>query len=468
MISSRHYALCLFLILTGCTTSQPPPAQPATDAEDLFARPVVADSVLRDASRLQLALALPEGGTALVAVDCTKDEGELLYLDGAQRVYPGRVNGYAAPLSLSPPKVAALKHNPQVQALCAQPFSSDWRALASAPGGDTLVLDRNSLIDVDGVRRFWGGQQLGAAVQTPRYGAPVRQWRESLAADCTARRYTLAARYGLDASGRIVDGQLATPTQEAFASAPLERRTLLEAACDRRDALLAAPRMQALTAEAPPAKAPAPLAELPAARPQPLQAIQSLGLPAARVPLQRFVEEGESRYEGQSHPYRQEVQVSPGSAPGLLRLTAQGKMARVDALSWRGLFDLVRRTRVDNGSLPVEELATLDQLTFSGNWRALTVGSQVGYQARQTLTGTLKDTEQRDIKVTCKVVGESEARRILASLNGRAKTLECRHGEAANAPASRWVYLEDYGFFHLIRMGAGGAMGLEKHLSLVQ
>lgn len=467
MISSRHYALCLLLILTGCATSQPP-SEPATDAEDLFARPVVADSALRDGSRLQLALALPEGGAALVAVDCTKDEGELLYLDGAQRVYPGRVNGYAAPLSLSAPKVAALKGNAQVQALCAQPFSSDWRALANAPGGDTLVLDRNSLIDVGGVRRFWGGQQLVAAVQTPRYGAPVRQWRESLAADCKARRYTLAARYGLDDSGRIADGQLATPTQETFASAPLERRILLETACDRRDALLAAPRMRELTAVAPPANVPPPVAELPAARPQPLRASQALGLPAARIPLQRFMEEGESRYEGQPHPYREEVQVSPGTAPGLLRLTAQGKVARMDALSWRGLFDLVRRTRVDNGSLPIEELAILDQLTFSGNWRALTLGSQVGYQARQTLTGTLKETEQRELKVTCKVVGESAARQILASLDGRAKTLECRHGEAANAPASRWVYLEDYGFFYMTRLGAGGPMGLEKHLSVVQ
>jgi len=467
MISSRHYALCLFLILTGCTTSQSP-SEPATDAEDLFARPVVADSVLRDGSRLQLALALPDNGAALVAVDCAKDEGELLYLDGAQRVYPGRVNGYAAPLSLSASKVAALKRNPGVQALCAQPFSTDWRALASAPGGDTLVLDRNSLVDVGGIRRFWGGQQLAAAVQTPTHGARVRQWRESLAADCTARRYTLLARYGLDDSGRIVDGQRAQPTQEAFASAPLERRTLLEAACDRRDALLAAPRMRELTAVAPPTGTAPPVAELPAVRPQPLQAIQALGLPTARIPLQRFVEEGESRYQGQTHPYRQEVQVSPGAAPGLLRLTAQSEMARMDALSWRGLFDLVRRTRVDNGSLPVEELAVLDQLTFSGNWRALTLGSQVGYRARQTLTGTLKETEQRELKVTCKVVGESVARQILASLDGRAKILECRHGEAAKAPASRWVYLEDYGFFQMTRLGTGGPMGLEKHLSLVQ
>lgn len=467
MISSRHSALCLLLILTGCTTSQPP-SEPATSAEDLFARPVVADSVLRDGSRLQLALALPEGGAALVAVDCAKDEGELLYLDGTQRVYPGRVNGYAAPLSLSAPKIAALKRNPEVQALCAQPFSADWRALASAPGGDTLVLDRNSLVDVGGVRRFWGGQQLAAAIQTPAYGAPVRQWRESLAADCTARRYVLLARYGLDDSGRITDGQPVKPTQEAFASAPVERRTLLEAACDRRDALLAAPRMRALTATAPAADVAPPVAELPAVRPQPLQAIQALGLPPAPMPLQRFVEEGESRYQGQTRAYREEVQVGRGPVPGVLRLTAQGKVARMEALSWRGLFDLVRRTRVDNGSLPVEELAVLDQLTFSGNWRALTVGSQVGYQARQTLTGTLKDSEQRELRVSCKVVGESAARQLLASLSGRAKTLECRHGEAANAPASRWVYLEDYGFFHMTRLGAGGTMGLEKHLSLVQ
>jgi len=283
-----------------------------------------------------------------------------------------------------------------------------------------------------------------------------------------ARRYTLLARYGLDDSGRITDGQATKPTQEAFASAPVERRTLLEAACDRRDALLAAPRMRELKAVAPATDAAPSVAELPAVRPQPLQAIQALGLPTARVPLQRYVEEGDSRYQGQTHAYREEVQVGPGPAPGVLRLTAQGQVARMDALSWRGLFDLVRRTRVANGSLPVEELAVLDQLTFSGNWRALTVGSQVGYQARQTLTGTLKDNEQRDLKVSCKVVGESAARQVLASLSGRAKTLECRHGEAANAPASRWVYLEDYGFFQMTRLGAGGAMGLEKHLSLVQ
>ena len=464
MISSRFSALCLLSLLAGCSTQQPP-AEAPTGADDLFARPIIAESVLREGSRLQLALALADGGSALVSLDCAADQAELLYLDGAQRVYPGRVNAYAAPLPLSAAKVAALKQRPDVAALCARPANADWRALARGPGGDTLVIDRNSLVDDNGVRRFWAGQQLPVVLQTPRYGAPVRQWRESLAADCTARRYLLLARYGLDDAGRVTDSQPSAQGQEAFTAAPAERRTLLEAACDRRDALLATPRMEEVRAAATPPAAPPPPGELPAAQAQPLQALKALALPAPRVVVQRFVEEGESRYEGQTHAYRQEVQVSPGAQPGLLRFSAQGKAARVDSLTWRGLIDLVRRTRIDNGNLPVEEVASLDQLTFSGDWRALAVGSQVGYQARQTLTGNLKGAEQREIRLSCKVVGDGEARRVLASLSGRAKTLECRHGEAGHGPLSRWTYLEDYGFFHLTSVGAGRAMGLEKHLS---
>lgn len=464
MISSRFSALCLLSLLAGCSIRQPP-AEPPTSADDLLARPIIADSVLREGPRLQLALALADGGSAFVSLECAADQAELLYLDGTQRVYPGRVNGYAAPLPLSAAKVTALKQRPAVAALCAQPANADWRALVSGPGGDTLVIDRNSLVDGNGVRRFWGGQQLPVTLQTPRYGAPVRQWRESLAADCTGRRYRLLARYGLDDSGRVTDSQLAAQGQEAFTTAPVERRALLEAACDRRDALLAAPRMRQIEAAAKPPAAPPPSTELPAVQPQPLQALKALGLPTPRLAVQRFVEEGESRYEGQTHAYREEVQVSAGSMPGLLRFSAQGKAARVDSLNWRGLIDLVRRTRIDEGNLPVEELASLDQLSFSGDWRTLTLGSQVGYQARQTLTGNLKGTEQREIRLSCKVVGEGEARKILASLSGRAKALECRHGEASHGPLSRWTYLEDYGFFHLTSVGAGRAMGLEKHLS---
>ena len=51
--------------------------------------------------------------------------------------------------------------------------------------------------------------------------------------------------------------------------------------------------------------------------------------------------------------------MSPGAQPGLLRFSAQGKAARVDSLTWRGLIDLVRRTRIDHGNLPVEEVASL-------------------------------------------------------------------------------------------------------------
>ncbi|WP_295460886.1 hypothetical protein [uncultured Pseudomonas sp.] len=466
MTPSRLSALCLLSLLAGCTTQQPPETAP--DADGLFARPVVAGSALRDGSRLQVALALPEGGSALVALDCARDEARLLYLDGAQRVYPGRVNGYAAPLALSAAKVAALKANPEVQALCAQPASTDWRTLATAPGGDALVLDRNSLVDAGGVRRFWGGQQLAATIQTPRYGAPVRLWRESLAADCTARRYVLLARYGLDEGGLITDSQSADLTQEAFAAAPVERRTLLETACDRREALLAAPRSRAVTAPAAAPVVASPLAELPAVQPQPMQALQALTLPAARSGVQRYVEEGESRYDGQTHPYREEVQVKAAGTSGLLRLTAAGKRARVDALNWRGLLDLVRRTRVDNGSLPVEELAVIEQLSFTGDWRTLAVGSQVGYQARQALSGTLKQAERRELKVSCQVVSEGDARQVLASLSGRAKRLDCRHGDASDGPRSRWVYLQDYGFFHMTSVGAGGPMGLEKHLTDLQ
>lgn len=464
MISSRLFALCLLSLLAGCASQQQSPA-PATDAEDLFARPLVPGSVLRDDSRLQLALALADGGSALVALDCARDQAELLYLDGAQRVYPGRVNGYAAPLSLSAPKVAALKQRPELAALCAQPAAADWRVLASAPGGDSLAIDRNSLVDSAGVRRFWGGQQLAAQLLTPRYGAPVRQWRESLAADCTARRYVLLARYGLDDSGRITDGQPGNLSQDAFAAAPVERRTLLEAACDRRDALLAAPRLGRLTPVAnAPAAAPT-TSDLPAAQAQPLQALQALALPVPRLAVQRFVEEGESRYDGQVRPYREEVQVSAGAPPGLLRFSALGKAARVETLNWRGLIDLVRSTRIDSANPPMEELASLSQLSFSGDWRTLAIGSQVGYQAQQTLTGNLKGAEQREIRVSCKVLGEAEARQVLASLKGRAKTLECRHGESASGPTSHWTYLEDYGFFHMTRVGAGQAMGLDKHLS---
>ncbi|MDK8263153.1 MULTISPECIES: hypothetical protein [Pseudomonas] len=463
MISSRLSVLCLLLLLAGCSTQQPPVESP-TSADDLFTRPVSAESVLREGSRLQLALALAEGGSALVSLDCAADQAELLYLDGAQRVYPGRVNAYAVPLPLSAAKVATLRQRPDVAALCAQPVNTDWRALASGPGGDTLVIDRNSLVDANGIRRFWGGQQLAVAVQTPRYGAPVRQWRESLAADCTARRYLLLARYGLDDRGRVTDSQLGAQGQEAFTAAPVERRTLLEAACDRRDALLATPRLDGVKAADTAPAAPPPLGELPAPQAQPLQALKAQALPAPRLAVQRFVEEGESRYEGQTHAYREEVQVSPGPQPGLLRFSAQGKAARVDSLNWRGLIDLVRRTRIDNGNLPVEEVASLDQLSFSGDWRALAVGSQVGYQARQSLTGNLKGTEQREIRLSCKVVSEGEARKVLASLSGRAKTLECQHGETGSGPRSRWTYLEDYGFFQLTSVGAGRAMGLEKHL----
>ncbi|MDT3718016.1 hypothetical protein [Pseudomonas oryzihabitans] len=462
MTPSRPFAFCLLSLLAGCATQQPPETAP--DADGLFARSVVAESALRDGSRLQVALALPEGGRALVALDCVRDEARLLYLDGAQRVYPGRVNGYAAPLSLSAAKVATLKSNPEVQALCAQPASTDWRTLAIAPGGDALALDRNSLVDAGGVRRFWGGQQLAATIQTPRYGAPVRQWRESLAADCTARRYVLLARYGLDDGGLITDSQSEDLAQEAFAAAPVERRTLLETACDRRDALLAAPRLRAVTAPAAAPAVAAPLAELPAVQPQPMQALQALALPAARSGVQRYVEEGESRYDGQTYSYREEVQVKAAGTTGVLRLTAAGKLARVDALNWRGLLDLVRRTRVDNGSLPVEELAVLEQLNFTGDWRTLAVGSHVGYQARQALSGTLKQAERRELKVSCKVVSEGDARQVLASLSGRAKRLDCRHGDASDGPRSRWVYLQDYGFFHMTSVGAGGHMGLEKHL----
>lgn len=467
MISNRIYAFCLLSLLAGCSTQQPP-AEPVTDAEELFTRPVMAESVLRQGSRLQLALALADGGAALVTLDCVDEQAELLFLEGDQRVYPGRVNGYAAPLALSAAKVEALKQRPDVAALCAQPASEDWRVLASGAGGDTLVIDRNSLVDANGVRRFWGGQQLPVQLQTPRYGAPVRQWRESLAADCTARRYLLLARYGLDDAGRITDSQPGAQGQETFAAAPVERRTLLEAACDRRDALLATPRLGGIKAAATTPAAPSPAGELPAAQAQPLQALKALALPAPAMAVQRFVEAGESRYEGQTQAYREEVRVSPGAQPGLLRFSAQGRAARVDSLNWRGLIDLVRRTRLDNGNLPVEELASLDRLSFSGDWRRLAVGSQVGYQARQTLTGNLKGAEQREIKLSCKVVGEGEARKVLATLSGRAKTLECRHGISGNGPLSRWTYLEAYGLFHLTSVGAGQAMGLEKQLSELQ
>jgi len=105
--------------------------------------------------------------------------------------------------------------------------------------------------------------------------------------------------------------------------------------------------------------------------------------------------------------------------------------------------------------LPVSYAVDTKKLTFTGDWRAMAVGSSLGYQITQQRRSTLEGNSVATETLECMVERQIDASQVNSSLQGGAKELSCRlHGGELKAAATMY-YLQDYGYFFRTRYHSG-------------
>lgn len=429
-----------FATLAGCATQQ-------SKLDQLFAgaltQPLVENSIVREGDVLSFELripALPNAGRRSMQIEaaCSSPQLHLLYLDGAQRLYPASVGRYKAPEKLSPQLHAALAANQTFIRACAQTPKPDWRLVHTDEHDQQVLIDANSIKTANGETRFWAAFDNPTVLYDLPYNAPYAQKREHFAVSCKGGTYMELAGYDMDADNRVSDGRVASlPTPQAIAGSNADYQLLFNHVCTAPEKIAALPAFKARL------KAPATITLTPV-QPQVLAAIEQLHLdkPARHLKYVQFV--GTTTYRGKTSDYQTTRFLSQDGPSGQLATASRGDGYESQDVSWRNLVELVSKADFGSG---MAESSTLTQLSFTGDWKALPVGETVSYQATRSSLNSLIGSRSKTQTTRCQVERELPAKELNAKLLGTAKALSCRDDNDEYNRVRHHYFLTDYAYF---------------------
>lgn len=447
----RITLLAAITLLAGCVSPQ---ARQAASAEallnGLLARPVVADSIIRDGDVLSFQVSKlgdTQGASGLVAqlqASCTADRGNLLYLGGGGRLYMGRnprqySAGRPVPASVYP----SLKNNPDFIKACANTLQPDWRVVKGAGEEQWVLIDRNSLKTEGGELKFWAAYDDPFIAFDLPYDAPYAQKREHYAVDCSKQTYRQIAGYDLDADNTVTDGQESFPlTSKAIAGSNDDYELLFKLACEKPASIAQLP------AFAPREKKPLPVT-LPAVSEAAMKAIKGLSLPPASKNLSYVDVVGKSTYKSTTTDMREERFVGIDKASGQLTVRQVGKSYESNDISFRGLFDLVSQARYGSAKeTSMKDSSSLLSLSFSGDWQRMPVNGALGYSlTTRSINSVIGKASEIQKTFECTVIRDLSAGELNATLSGAAKELSCHQLKDEYERVDTYYYLQDYGYF---------------------
>lgn len=448
----RIALLAAIVTLASCSSKGPNGSLGNEQAQDMFkeamSQPLVPQSVMRNGERLSFMLLQPKTETSpfgfLLQVDasCASPVANLIYLDGVKRIYFASPDGKYAPARPIPAaQVATLNANPAFQRACAATREPDWRVLKGQGEEQWVMIDRNSLATVDGQLQFWAAYDSPAIGHDQPYNAPYAQKRERYSLDCAKQTFSLLAGYDLDEHNTVTDGGVFfEPKTYSVKDSDADYRLLFDAACGKPEALAALPAFKPRT------KAPLVLT-VPRVQAPALSAVKQLNLPKPAKALKRVVETGTAHLKGQSAPFTEEKFFSQDKASGQLAVRTKGSSFEGQAVSFRGLVSLAQQT-VYSGEAPMVDNIGLNAIAFSGDWKSMPVGAQLGYITDGKMSNSVVGEYGKQRQAfDCRVEQQLPAAQVNASLSGQAKKLRCAHLEDSLKRVETLYYLEDYGYF---------------------
>jgi hypothetical protein len=398
---------------------------------------LMSDSVLRAGA--EVSFSTQQG--ALIsnfAVSCDKTPAWLLFSTrSGERVYPGAGKRFGDRRQLTESAALQIKAIPAVQAACKA--APDWREVARNDGVVTLV-DINNIKAVGDEAHFWGAFDYPNIGLDLPYQAPFGQKFERFSLSCKKQSYAQLSGYDIDQRNRVTDGLVfGRPTREQVGPGTNpDYKALFASVCGNPSSLSRLPVF------VPREKAPLATSIRQEPIPAVMQNIAQLNLLGAPKRLKRLVLDGTYTFEGKTRPSRQETVFRASTKPGLLSIEERGEGYVTSDLSFLGLLNITRETLFTDSGGQSHSVAT--EAVFSGDWRRMPLGSEVGYSVTANylsdMTGTmpLKNTTQ------CKVIAESEASKLHAALTGIAKQLECRGVNDKHKQILTAYFLQDYGF----------------------
>ncbi|WP_347929232.1 hypothetical protein [Pseudomonas helvetica] len=447
----------LALSLTGCS-SRPIPQEPKVHPglavfNEALTLPVLEHSIVREGDKVTY-LVTRVGNTAIYArfnASCKQGPNSMFYptRNGLSAFTDQPMTSTALPAEQS----QQLQHSAQLQQVCTQRPTPDWRMLELAEDQDWLMLDRNSLQQEGGLLYVWAGRDYRHYLIASDGAALIAQSQERLALDCKQQTVTALSQFMIDGSHEVSSGKVerqAVPQPLMQASA--DRQRVFKTACLPQAELARLPVFNARQTLPP-------VISTPTVAPSVVAAIQALDLPTPARPLRHLG----YRYDmvmfngAKLGDFSKEVFISTDSASGqTLVQPVDFVLPPAINLTFRGLFDLASHNIDKETGKEVADSRPLVDLSFQGDWRNLPLKTQVSYietraePANADGSPSHKTSEPRT--VTCQIVREQPASALHPTLLGSAKLLNCTKMKARGLDWTdlSW-YLADYGqFVHVL------------------
>ncbi len=438
----RIAAVVALGLLSGCshqTMNSRTQADPVFG--DMLKQPPLVDSILRDGDNLsyQVQLTPSKGDTvpdiAQLQASCATPSASLMYVES-----PGTLGAKGQPAQLTvmreltPDVVTNLQHNPGFIAACARTPRPDWRLVSGAATARQLLIDRTSLKAVGDSVQVWGAYDEPAILTHRLKKMPYAQTRMHWQLNCSRQTYRTLATFGLNQNNVVTFGETETAPQDApFSAAEADTQTLLKAAC--------APTLGQLPVATARTKAPETLTPPPLSA-DVTEAIKALDMPSASKPLRHLVEKHDSTTSMLNHQY-----IEPNADNGQLRIRTVTNYSTATTTSFRGLISLTYQSQYEWEGLTVSNASHVQQLSFTGDWKQMPVGTTLGLSAKDLNRSTSSEDRVLSRDYYCVVTRELPASKINSALSGNAKELTCTiTGEKYNATSTE-MYLQDYGYF---------------------
>lgn len=426
--------------LSGCATQ-------ASRVDQMIAntlsQPLVENSIVREGDLLSFELLMPEPNgsvrrTMQFEAACSSTQLHLLYLDGAQRVYPFKAGHYTEARKMSAELYAKLAANPTFVRACADTPKPDWRVVKTDERGNWVLIDAASVKTVKDETRFWAAFDNPTVLNDLPYDAPYAQKREHFAVSCANGTYKELAGYDLDVRNRVSDGRVDSfPTPRNIAGSDGDYELLFKQVCTSPEKIAALPVFK------PRLKAP-PTIALTSVQPQVLAALTqfSQDKPARTFKYVRL--SGTSTMKGKTSNEVSEQFISPDAASGQLSIAHRGDGYESQSLSWRNLIQLVSKSTFGAG---MAQSTMLTQLSLTGDWKTLPVGDTVVYKLNRSTLNSLVGTYNHQQVTRCVVERQLQASELNPNLQGSAKALSCRTDDDKYNRVDHLYYLTDYAYF---------------------
>lgn len=410
--------------------------------KDMLKKPLLADSVMRDGDDLSYQVhvtltdnvAVPD--IAQLQASCATPSGSLLYMEAPDTPgADGQPTRITVMRNLAPEVIGELQQNASFTDACARTPRPDWRLVSTTDTQRQLLIDRASLKTVGEKIEFWGAYDEPLILINTLKKMPYAQTRLHWEVSCSRQTYRTLAAFSLTPKNTVTFGNVvAVPIDQPFSTAEADTRTLLKAACSPTAAQLpvAVTRtklMQTLT----PAPVPATVTE----------AISALGMPAPAKPLHHLVEKRELG----SSSLRTEVFIEPGAGNNLLKLRRATPSSSAKITTFRGLFSLTFQSEFELRGMNVSAASTVEQLSFSGDWKHMPIGTTLGFKLKELNRNTAEEDRVLSRDATCVVAREVPASDINSALSGTAKALNCTTTGDNYQATNTVMYLQDYGYF---------------------